>query len=72
MLAKERNVGIVQIGLNRLDRNIMVKKNVKQDLEFIKEIRQRLCTVDNIVNVCSCSGSYIPEDVINLLLDVGY
>lgn len=71
-MAKERNVGIVQIGLGGLDRNIIVKKNVKQDLEFIKEIRQRLCTADNIVNVCSYLGSYIPEDVVNLLLDVSY
>ena len=47
-----------------------MQENIKQDLEFIKEIKQKLCTTNNIVNVCSCLGLYILEDVINLSLDV--
>lgn len=40
-------------------------------MQLIKEIRQRSRTVDNIVNVCLCQGLYIPEDVVNFLLDIG-
>lgn len=41
-------------------------------MEFIKEIRQRLCIIDNIVNVCLCPGLYIPENIVNLSMDIDY
>lgn len=48
-----------------------MQENVKSDLQFIEEIRQRPCTADNIVNVCLYPSSYIPENLVNLSLDVG-
>lgn len=71
-MAKECDIRIVQIGLNGLDGNIIIKENIEQDSEFIKEIRQRLCTIDNIVNICSCLSLYIPKDVVNLSLNIDH
>lgn len=47
-----------------------MQKNVKQDLQLIKQIRHRSSTIDNIVNICLYPGLYIPKDIINLSLDI--
>lgn len=40
-------------------------------MQFIKKVKQKPRTIDNIVNIYSCPSLYIPKDVVQLLLDLG-
>lgn len=39
-------------------------------MQFIKKVKQKPRTIDNIVNIYLCPNLYIPKDVVQLLLDI--
>ena len=71
MLAQKPNVRVIKERLGRLDRDVIFEKDVKKNAQLIKQVRQRLGSTDNIINVGSGPGTDALQDVIYLTLDVG-
>lgn len=72
LLAQKPDVGVIKEGLGRLDRGLIFEKDIKKNAQLVKQVRQGLGSTDNVIDIGPGPGTDVLQDVIYLILDVGY
>lgn len=72
MLAQKSNVGIIKEGFGQLNGDDILEKDVKNNAQLFEYVKPELGSADNVIYVGPGSGIHVSQNVIYLMLDVGY
>lgn len=71
MLAQKPDVRVIKKGFRWFDGNVIFEKNIKKDTQFLKQVKQRLSSIDNIIHIDLGPGTVLFQSIIYPTLDVG-
>lgn len=72
-MAQKPDIGVIKEEFSWLDQNVIFEnEDIKKNTQLFKQVRQKLGFADNIIHVGSSVGMDILQNVIYLILEVGY